>query len=583
MEQHNDLSIYLDVLKRRRWHFLLPALVVMLVSATVAMLLPSIFIAEATIQVEAQEIPENMVQSTVTGYVEERLQAVNQVVLSRSNLLNLIERYDLYPEKKGVIAQDELANRFRESITLEPVRTEVFNPRSGQRGAATIAFKLSCEGKDPQAVAKVVSTLASQLIEENSRQREFQTETTVTFLEAQLEQLNTELAATEAKIAEFKDQHLRSLPDLMTLNLQSLQRMQELIDRKREHINNLEDRRIYLQGQLALIEPEQFKFDVHGRRVMSPKERLAVLQSEYFSAKASRSAHHPDVISLKKQIEALEGELTPEDRFEHVRQELQVLQNELVALQEKYSSVHPDVIKTRKRIEDLKKQSDELARNRSSQQAEETSASNPAYIELRTRLKSTELDLTNARKDLADALQRYEAFQERIEQSPKVEQQYTILQRDYMNLKDEYQETKARLMQARESQNLEQKNFSQKLRVINPPAIPEKPSKPNRVALLFVGAFMATGFGMGAGTLAEFLDRSVHTVKELASKTSQPILAAIPYLETRQDRRKRLLNRLLLMAFLGAALAAALWGLHVFVMPLEMLWVTIVQQWGVLF
>ena len=134
MEQHTDLSIYLDVLKRRRWHFLLPALIVMVVSATVAMLLPSIFVAEATIQVEAQEIPENMVQSTVTGYVEERLQSVKQVVLSRSNLLTLIERYDLYPDKERVITKDELAKRFRDAITLEPVRTEVFNPRSGQRG-----------------------------------------------------------------------------------------------------------------------------------------------------------------------------------------------------------------------------------------------------------------------------------------------------------------------------------------------------------------------------------------------------------------------------------------------------------------
>ncbi len=579
MQQQNDLSIYVSVLKRRRWYFLVPALVVMAAAAAVAMLLPSIYVAEATILVEAQEIPEDMVQSTVTGYVEERLQSVKEIVLNHSNLMELIERFDLYAEEKGKMSTDELASRLRGDISLEPVRAEVMNPRSGRRGSATIAFNLACEGREPRAVANVVNSLASQLIEENARQREVKAETTVSFLEAQLEQLNTELEATEHKIAEFKDQHLRSLPELMKLNLQSLERMQEVIDRKREEINKLKDQQIYLQGQLALMEPDQYSVDAHGRRVLTPKERLEVLQSEYLSAKASRSADHPDVISLKKQIAALENEVQAGDRLQDVRQDLEAKQTDLAALKEKYSAVHPDVIKTRKRVEELKRQADELARAQSIQVSVDESATNPAYIQLRTRLKSTEMDLANVREELVEARQKHDQYQERIEQSPKVEQEYTALQRDYINLKDEYQETKSKLMQARESKNLEQKRFSQKLRLVNPPALPDKPAKPNRVALLLVGAFMATGLGMGTGTLAEFLDKSVHTVKDLAGISDQSVLAAIPYLDTRQDKRLRLMKRVLLLGALGALTAAALWAVHVLVMPLDMVWVTLVQHW----
>lgn len=255
MQEQINISQYMRVIRRRKWYFIIPAVLVLGISVCVAMALPAVYKSEATILVERQMIPEELVQSTVSGYVEEHLQTIKQVILSRSNLLEIINRFDLHPEMRKSSPTEKLISKMREDISLEPLHAEVSNPQTGRQATATIAFTIVYEGNDPRTVAKVANTLASQLIEENSRQREHKAESTVKFLHDQLEQINQQLAATEEHIASFKNQHLHSLPELMQLNLQTLERFQERIDRKRDEINTLQDRKIYLEGQLAGLEP----------------------------------------------------------------------------------------------------------------------------------------------------------------------------------------------------------------------------------------------------------------------------------------------------------------------------------------
>jgi uncharacterized protein involved in exopolysaccharide biosynthesis len=581
MQEQINISQYMRVIRRRKWYFIIPAVLVLGISVCVAMALPAVYKSEATILVERQMIPEELVQSTVSGYVEEHLQTIKQVILSRSNLLEIINRFDLYPEMRKSSPTEKLISKMREDISLEPLHAEVSNPQTGRQATATIAFTIVYEGNDPRTVAKVANTLASQLIEENSRQREHKAESTVKFLHDQLEQINQQLAATEEHIASFKNQHLHSLPELMQLNLQTLERFQERIDRKRDEINTLQDRKIYLEGQLAGLEPNKFMVNAQGQRVLTSRERLEILKNEYLSAKASNSDDHPDVIRLKKQLDALKNEESAENELQNVWNELESLQTDMVILEKKYSAVHPDVIKTRKRIEELQKRADKLSKRQDLKKNEDEPAENPAYIEIRTRLRSTEMELAAAKKSLVDLLKKYDDFHKRIEQSPKVEQQYTALQRNYANLKAEYQETKVRLVKASEAQELEQGRGSQKLRLVDPPAVPEKPAKPNRLALVLIGAVLASGFGTGTGYLADFLDRSVHSVQELAGVSSRPVLSAIPYMQTLQDRKKKIYKTILFIVFLTAAVIAALLAVHVYVMPLDLVWIKIVQKWHI--
>lgn len=576
MENQVDLNLYWQIIKRRKWKIILPAAVILLIASVVTFALPPKYESKATILVEAQSIPEEMVQSTVTSFVEERIQTIKRVVTARQNLLQIIERFDLYPEMHKSDTTEKVIATLRNNITIEPVRTEISHPRSGRRGSATIAFTLSYEGDNPNKAAQVTSSLASQFMEENSRLREQEAETTVDFLQTQLNQLEKNLDQIEQKIADFKDKHLYTLPSMTQLNMKHQQRIQDLIDSKRNQIQKLKDRKIYLEGQLLTLEPTKYLSNQNDYN--SPEEQLKQLRNQYLALKASHSASHPDVIRLKKQVQAMEQEIQTKDNLGQIKQKLEQKESELAGMKEKFSDKYPDVVKLKKEVQELRNQYQRVIKDQESFNDLDQKPKNPSYIELQTRIETTAMDLESVRKEIRELQNKYQMYQTRLEKSPMVEQKYNALQRKYTSLQMEYKETQAKLMEAQEAQELEKNRMSQKLRLIDPPAVPEQPSSPNRLALLLIGGVLAVGFGVGSGSIYEFLDQSIYDSKQLAGLVQKPVLASVPYIETIREKRRKLLHKTGLILLILLAVATLLLAVHLWVSPLEIIWIQVQQR-----
>ena len=62
----------------------------------VALALPPVYRSSATILVQEQEVPPDLVRSTITSFADERIQVISQQVMTRAVLLQLIDKYDLY-------------------------------------------------------------------------------------------------------------------------------------------------------------------------------------------------------------------------------------------------------------------------------------------------------------------------------------------------------------------------------------------------------------------------------------------------------------------------------------------------------
>ncbi len=572
MENDADIRQYWMAIKRRKFQIIIPAVLVFSLSVIIAFILPPIYKSTGTILIEAQEIPPDLVQSTVTGYVEERLHAITRLVLSRTRLLEIINRFDLYDDLKGRYATEEIIQKMREGIVMEPIQARD-GPRSG-----TIAFTLSYEGKDPRKVAQAADALASAYLEENLKRREEKARGTVEFLEKRLSELRLEIQRTEEQIAEFKDKHMSQLPELIQLNLQTMERLEREIDASEEQIKTLVNRRIYLHGQLATVEPMIHSVSVDGTRAMTPRAELATLRTQYLRLSATLSEEHPDVIAIKKRLDFMETEVTTRDDLRERYRQLEEKETRLAPLAEKLSLKHPDVIKLQKEVARLKTEVEALSEKQSVLVAEKEKPDNPLYINLQTQIASTQMEIDAARRHLKFLKGKYEDYQTRVESTPQVEQQYRALQRDYTNAQTKYQETMDRLLTAREARELEVSRMAERFTLVDPPAVPEKPYRPNRLAILLMGLVLAAGAGGGLGYMAEYMDQSVRRPDEMARVTGKTVLAVIPYLETTRDRARKRLKRWIFVVSTAAVIIMGLAALNFLYKPLDILWSQIWSQ-----
>lgn len=574
-----DLSYYWQVIRRRKWYFLFPLLLILTVALALALMLPPKYTAEGTVLIEAQNIPEELVQSTVTGYVEERLQTLSQIVLSRQNLQELIERYTPYPELQEKAPAEEVIARMREDISMEPVHAEV-GGSSGRASTATVAFTVSYEGLDPQVTSQVANALVTLYLEQNLIERKEKASGTVRFFQDQLNQLQTEIEKQEDLIAEFKKENQNALPELMQHNMQSLERIKNEINTRRQDLQTLKERKIYLQGQLATIDPHRPDPKSSRDQPLTLEEELSMLRNQYVTQKSVKSANHPDVVRLKKRIQALEEETSGSESSRMLQTALDEARQNLSELRQKYSDQHPEVIRTQREVDALQQELDQAlssqeAANRADSSGGDFQASNPAYINLQTQIASTIMEIESMKAKIGELENELASYRQRIENSPAVEQRLQALQRNYTNTRNRYQEVMSKLQAAQEAMELEEDQMAEKLTVIEPPVVPESPSKPNRKAIALLGFVLASGFGVGTASLSEFMDRSVRSTQALSAASAKPVLGVIPFLWTARDRRRLWLKRILILLGILALLGFWLFLINEYYQPLDQIWLRI--------
>jgi len=218
VEDGKQLSEYLAALRRYKGQIIAVAAVVAAISFIVAIALPPVFRSSATILVQEQEVPPDLVRSTITSFADERIQVISQQVMTRGVLLQLIDKYQLYQKYRGRATDEEILDRMRRDIRLSTVNADISDRSSGRRVNATIAFKISYDAPDPQHAQQVANELVSLYLNENVKARQQSVAETTAFLAQEAERLAKQIAVIEASLAEFKRRNVGRLPDSSVIN-----------------------------------------------------------------------------------------------------------------------------------------------------------------------------------------------------------------------------------------------------------------------------------------------------------------------------------------------------------------------------
>jgi uncharacterized protein involved in exopolysaccharide biosynthesis len=555
---------------------LFTAVVIVAISAAVAILVPPEYRSTATILIEEQEIPPDLVRTTISSYADQRIQVISQQVMTRSNLMQIVEKYDLYPEKRKRETTEEILERMRSDIKLDLVTADVTDRRSGSRTTSTIAFTLSFDSVNPEKAQKVANELVSLYLNENLKNRQQQAADTSIFLSEEADRLAAHISEIEAKLAQFKSRNMGRLPELTQLNMQIRDRTEaELADLERQ-LQSIEERRFYLEAQLAQIKPHSPIVSASGERILDSEERLRALQAQYAGLTGVYSNEHPDLLRMRREMEALRREAGLVDDAGESEKQLDKLRADRAALRERYAEDHPDVLRLDRAILSLEQSpaSGSAAQGAVSARKPE----NPAYISFSAQLDALDSERTSLQTKRGELLAKRGKYETRLEQTPQVEREYLDLSRDHENSVLRYRELKAKLMEAEVAQELERGAKAERFSLIDPPQFPEKPRSPNRPAILLVGMVAALGGGVGYAGVLEGLDGSVKNAKQLVRTLPLPLLSVIPYMESDAERsRRRKLRVLIALAALFMVLLL-LAAIHFFWMPLEVFWYYLLRR-----
>ena len=564
---------------RLRYTFLPISAILALLTVVVAVAWPSTYRTGATILIEQQEIPQELVRSAISSFADQRVQVISQRVMTTQNLMSLIERYNLYPDIRESKPREVLLQKMRNDIALKMISADVIDPRSGHPTQATIAFTISYQNHSPDLALKVANELTTLYLNENLTSRTQMAEQTTAFFSEEASKQQALIVEIDKRLADYKNKHQESLPELAQLNETVSDRTGLELHDAENRIAAIDSQEVLLRAQLAQLNPTAQVYSDTGQRVMGVEDRLKSLKSQLADYKARYAPGHPDIVNTEREIAGLQKEARAQDDTSDIARRLNEAKAQLARAQEKYAPDHPDVVRLTHLVSELET---ELSAQPPADAAQKAAAhaDNPVYIQVKGQLDALTVEHQSAEAKRDELRAKLDDYERRMAQAPAVERDYRELARELESAQLKYQQIRAKQGDVQVSENLETERKGERFTMIEPPLPPEKPISPNRILIIMLGFVMSLGIGFGAAVLKDTLDPSVRGFGDVRLLLSVPPLAAIPPIVTIAERRSGKLRVRYSWAGTLGAVIAGICLVHFFVRPLDVLWITLTRRFG---
>ena len=546
MQTNNFLmepSEYWQILMRHKFKFLVPFIVVIAASVAIAMMLPAVYRSEATILIQRQSVPQNLVATTVTGYVKEQIEQIRQRITNRTTLLAIADEFALYAEE---FATDPtiVAQQVKNNIEVEMLDVEASDPDRSGRRLATVAFTIAYNAETPEIAQGVTANIAERFLRNHRVVRSEMAEDVSEFLSLEADSLKVEIADLERQLAGFKQEEIRQLPELMSMNLQLFERTEQQIQITEDRIRALRDRVESVRSELSLTEPYAAVINEQGQRVLTASERLSMLTASYLQASARYSQEHPDIVRLSREIRILAEQTGDLTRVDELMGQLVKLQEQLRQARQRYSDAHPEVGRLETAVAAVQRgmQTSIITSDKSKQELE-IPPDNPRYVALRTQLDASEANIKAEEKKLSDLEVKLVEYEERLYQTPIVERDFKSLSRGYEDALRKFSELNQKLLQAEIAETLEAGQRAEQWRLIGGAYLPIMPESPNRIGIVLLGVMLAFGVGLSFVTVAEYLDKTIRSARRITALLGSPPLVVIPFIPATNESIKTVWNK----------------------------------------
>lgn len=506
-----DPKFYLALFLRRLPWFVLFLAIGSAVGLTLSRVLPPVFVAQARLLVESEQIPGSLAETTVRTQATEQLQIIQQRLLTRANLLELANRLQIYAPRPGQnprrLDPDEIVADLRSRL-----RINVTGGAAPRRAAQATIVTISFPAATAQLSAAVVNEVVTQLLAENVRMRTAVAGQTLDFFEQEVQRLDRELAIRQERILSFQMANQDALPDSL-----DFRRRQQLADQER--LGQLE------RSYAALIDR---------------RERLVAL----FEATGQAGA-------------------TPAAALSPAERQLQGLRDELARARVTLSPQNPRVRMIEAQIA--------TAEETIARQAGATPGLDPQQAAFQLQLSDIDGQIVFARDEIARVQARIAEASRTIEATPANAIALDALEREYANIQSQYNQAVAARARAATGEAIEAMSRGQRISVIEQATPPRAPDRPNRPLLAAAGIGGGMALGLAFVVLLELLNRAVRRPQDLTARLNIVPFATVPYMRTRGEARRRSAVIAAALVLVVTGLPAAIWAIDTYYQPIDLL------------
>ncbi len=452
-----DLEDYIDVARRHATWIMGPTFFGVVVSIVVAFVLPNTYISQAEMQITPSQISASIVQTTISQLLTERIQQMENEILSRTSLSSIIQdpRLDLYKKERASQPLEDVI----ETMRTRDIKIQIVSLPSGA-GMKASAFTISFSYQDPHKAHDTVQALITKFQDANLTTQRTQQNVLSSFVHDELSEAKANLDKLDEQLTKFRIQNQGKLPEQSELNMAQLNSLQSQANAANDALNREAQEKLELQTHLQTLQSQMDLLTLYDKEAQASATPVAARQNER-------------LLFLNKTI----GDT-----------ELQLAQ-----MRQVYKESYPDIRDAEKRLDVLRNERDKLQAEQTAEESKpkepEKKGTNFAAASSITQLQG-QLDATNAQlkvlemqrlnklKDQEQVAKSIGSYQERLAATSVIEAAYADLQRDEKAASEKYQVLLAKEQLAEQNGDLLQRKAGETLDVLDPPSLPSNPLNP---------------------------------------------------------------------------------------------------------
>lgn len=443
------------IIRQRKLLLIVPTIILFVAGTVAAFLLPTSYRSASVLLVESPQMQFATPSDQSNEAIDQRVAKVRQQVLSRPDLIEMIQRLDLYAKERRSQPLSKIIEKLRDSVAFQPVGAEFTGSGGGK--SSTIAFSMSVDYPDPVKAQAVAQDIVDRILRIDSAKNAEQAQDTVQFLTDQMSNLETQMAGLESQISGIK---ARNGPALSS-------------------------------GGMAMF--------------------------------GSGGNYDAQIAALRRENTALNSQRDLTKTAANRDPVVAAAEQQLATARAIYAETHPDVIMARQRLAEAK----------------ELAAKNVGNIPLdpitsQIEFNNSQIAALQAAKGRETA--QVSAMLNAQARGPLIQEQVAQLQQKLDGLNTQYQQVSAKLMTAQTNAKMENEQKGERLTVVDPPVVPDRPDWPNRPLFIAGGALAGLGLGLLLMIGVELVLRPIRGLDTVKAITGAAPLAAIPTIESQRPK-----------------------------------------------